>query len=97
MTVRETFPILTNDWRVPPQSLPFAALLPYEPQAIKNHDQDLDTLARRGGCTWEELQAIVEGWNLCECGLNKRPWPAPEEAERIVREKLDAARSGGGG
>lgn len=97
--VREHFPILTQDWRSPRVSLPFAALLPYEQQAIRNHAQDLDTLARRGGCTWEELQAIVEGWNLCDCGTNGRPWPDPKEAERIVRAAINhqqnAAQGGG--
>jgi hypothetical protein len=39
--MRETFPILKNDWRVPQVSVPYAALLPYEPQAIRNHGQDL--------------------------------------------------------
>lgn len=43
-----------------PRSVPWSLLAPHEKQALKNHDQNLETLAERGGLSPCEILAVVE-------------------------------------
>lgn len=83
---RDTMPILDRTSRG--ESVPFALLLPFEAQAKRNHYQTLERLAERGGLSWVELVAIVEGWNLHECDMGRKPWPAKDDAKRRVLAAL---------
>ena len=47
-----------------PRSVPWRLLAPHEEQAKRNHDQDLERLASRGGLGPLEMRAIVEGRRL---------------------------------
>ena len=49
------FPIMRSEM------IPWEVLEPHEPQALRNHGQDLETLAYRGGLSWGEAAAILEG------------------------------------
>lgn len=71
-----------------PASVPWAMLAPHEAQAERNHDQSLETLARRGGLDVMEMAAI----------LTDRSWPeireavlTIEQAAAIVLDAVDAA------
>lgn len=44
-----------------PEWIPWELLAPHEAQAIKNHDQTLEQLAKRGGLDVCEAVAIIEG------------------------------------
>jgi len=54
------FPVHSDDHKLGILTVPWAFLAPHEAQAIKNHDQDLATLARRGGLGVKEMLAVVE-------------------------------------
>jgi hypothetical protein len=47
-----------------PRSVPWELLAPHEDQAIRNHHQDLENLARRGGLSPAEMVAVLIGKNL---------------------------------
>ena len=51
------YPILQSK---PPQTIPWAMLIPHETQAWINHGQTLEELARRGGLGWAEALAILQ-------------------------------------
>jgi hypothetical protein len=59
------FPVLQAP-RGAPTRVPWALLAPFEGHAIRNHDQDLETLARRGGLSVAEMVAVIEGKRLRE-------------------------------
>jgi hypothetical protein len=44
-----------------PPSVPWDFIKPYESQAIRNHEQNLETLAKRGGLAPCEMIAVIEG------------------------------------
>ena len=56
------FPIIKT-WHsegvVSPDSIPWELLSPHEPQAIKNHSQTLEQLAKRGGLDVCEAVALI--------------------------------------
>jgi len=54
------FPIMSMIPRGRRYYIPFAMLLEHEAQAKKNHDQTLQYLAKRGGLSSEEANAILE-------------------------------------
>ena len=39
--------------------IPWAAIAPHEPQALKNHYQTLERLAQRGGLAWSEVLSVL--------------------------------------
>jgi hypothetical protein len=49
-----------------PRAIAWAVMLPHERRALINHDQDLATLARRGGLDPTELVAVLEDrhWHM---------------------------------
>lgn len=49
-----------------PRSVPWSRLVPFEGWAKRNHDQSLETLARRGGLDPSEIRCIVEQRGLRE-------------------------------
>ena len=71
------FPIMTHRsiFRDLPQSVPWSAIEPHEAQALKNHDQSLEQLAKRGGLDPTEFIAVMED----------RRWSGhPENADRAA-------------
>lgn len=56
----EPYPILGIR---PHQYIPRGLLMIHEGQAWKNHGQSLSQLAQRGGLSWAEALAIIEGKN----------------------------------
>lgn len=73
------YPILGTK---PQQYIPLGLLLIHEGQAWKNHGQSLNQLASRGGLSWAEALAIIEGkgWRDAEHDENA--------AEIIVKKKV---------
>ena len=71
------YPILGSR---PTQYIPRGLLMVHESQAWKNHGQSLTQLAQRGGLSWAEALAIIEGksWRDAEHDENA--------AEVIVRK-----------
>ncbi len=59
----EPYPILGTR---PQQYIPRGLLMIHEGQAWKNHGQSLSQLAQRGGLSWVEALAIIEGKNWCD-------------------------------
>lgn len=66
----------------PQQYIPCELLLVHEGQAWKNHGQSLSQLAKRGGLSWAEALAIIDGkeWRDTEHDENA--------AEIIVKKKM---------
>ena len=54
------FPILSDETRPGPRSIPWDYVEPHYQRAIANHDQTLERLAERGGLAYCELAAIVQ-------------------------------------
>lgn len=79
------YPILNSR---PKQYIPYGLLLVHEHQAWENHGQSLYQLARRGGLSWAEALAIIEGkkWRDAEHDENT--------AEAIVRKMVDEYMKG---
>lgn len=83
---KHLFPILV-DWHdrsgaMALRSIPWAMLTEHQPQAVKNHDQDLEKLASRGGLAPCEAVAVLED----------RPWrfmPLHEATDKL-RALVDA-------
>jgi hypothetical protein len=78
------FPVLKSfrDKQATLASVPWGFVAPHEHQALLNHRQSLETLARRGGLSASELLAVVQD----------RAWK-PEStlvAEGVLRELLAA-------
>lgn len=73
------YPILGTN---PQQYIPWGLLMMHEGQAWKNHGQSLTQLAKRGGLSWAEALAIIEGksWRDAEHDENT--------AEVIVRKMV---------
>ena len=65
-------PLLGNLGLLP---IPWSMIGPHEEQAMKNHDQTLLQLARRGGLSVSEAVAVLED----------RPWCAMIEIQAIAR------------
>ena len=65
----EPYPILGTR---PQQYIPRGLLMIHEGQAWKNHGQSLSQLAQRGGLSWAEALAIIEGksWRDAEHNEN---------------------------
>lgn len=72
----------------PQQYIPRGLLMVHEGQAWKNHAQSLNQLARRGGLSWAEALAIMEGkeWRDAEHDENT--------AEIIVKRKMSEYMKG---
>lgn len=68
--VERRFPIMDSSV-FQGETIPWNALAPHEHQALENHDQTLQVLARRGGLSWCEAAAILED----------RPWHRMPDAE----------------
>lgn len=66
-----------------PRVVPWSLVAPHEAQAKTNHDQDLETLARRGGLCPQELAAVLAGRRL------RRPIPPLPEAVAAVKRAMD--------
>lgn len=54
----DPYPILGSR---PQQYIPRGLLMVHEGQAWKNHGQSLSRLAQRGGLSWAEALAVIEG------------------------------------
>lgn len=75
------FPLISDD---PPYSIPWEMIEPHRMQAAKNHSQSIETLAKRGGLSFCELLATIEGRDLI-------PWITMTEEESRLRviEKIE--------
>lgn len=60
------------------RSIPWAAIVPHEPQAIKNHSQSLERLAQRGGLSPQEAIAVISG-------LGYGDLPQIDDAEAVAK------------
>lgn len=80
------YPILQSK---PPQTIPWAMLIPHETQAWINHGQTLEELARRGGLGWAEALAILEDKKWRDAIQTN------EEAEPIVKRLVAEFMNGG--
>lgn len=59
----QRFPVLLTEREARGMSrytVPWSLLAPHEEQALRNHSQSLDTLARRGGLAPSEMVAVLE-------------------------------------
>lgn len=80
-TEERMFPVLIASG-MPQCSVPWAFVLPHEPQARANHYQSLGRLAERGGLAWSELAAV----------LQDRSWEKMQPGEdRLLVEELLAS------
>lgn len=72
----------------PQQYIPYGLLMIHEGQAWKNHGQSLSQLAKRGGLSWAEALAIMDGktWRDAERDENT--------AEIIVKQKMSEYMKG---
>ena len=79
------YPILGSR---PQQYIPCGLLMIHEGQACENHMQSLNQLAKRGGLSWAEALAIIEGkkWRDAEHNENT--------AEVIVRKMVSEYMKG---
>lgn len=75
----EPYPILGTR---PQQYIPRGLLAIHEGQAWKNHGQSLSQLAQRGGLSWAEALAIIEGKNWRDAKHSEN------DAEIIVRKMM---------
>lgn len=66
----------------PQQYIPRGLLMVHEGQAWKNHGQSLSQLAKRGGLSWAEALAIIEGKKFRDSEHDENA------AEVIVRKKM---------
>lgn len=71
------YPILGSR---PQQYIPRGLLMIHEGQAWNNHGQSLTQLAQRGGLSWAEALAIIEGKNWRDAIQSEN------EAETIVKK-----------
>jgi hypothetical protein len=72
-----------------PRSVPWELLAPHEKQAIKNHSQDLETLASRGGLSPAEMVAILKDKNFgYVVGLGDKP---DERMVPVLLQLIDAS------
>lgn len=62
------YPILGSR---PQQYIPRGLLMIHEGQAWENHGQSLSQLAQRGGLSWAEALAIIEGKNWRDADHNE--------------------------
>lgn len=74
------FPIIDQrDWTkrdiVFPRDIPWSLLTPHEAQALQNHDQTLEELAKRGGLAPCEAVAVIED----------REWSPMKDANAVTR------------
>lgn len=74
------YPILGTK---PQQYIPRGLLMIHEGQAWKNHGQSLTRLAERGGLSWAEALAIIEGKDWHDAEHN-------ENAAEIIVKKMVA-------
>ncbi len=82
------YPILGSR---PQQYIPRGLLMIHEGQAWKNHGQSLTQLAQRGGLSWAEALAIIEGKNWRDAIQSEN------EAETIVKKLIVKFIDGMGG
>lgn len=66
--MNKRFPVLALHAGEPRASVPWEDVAKHEAQAKKNHYQDLETLAKRGGLSWCELLAVLQDmpWVRCD-------------------------------
>lgn len=55
----KSFPLMDSKGK-PSGNIPWEIIASHEEQAIKNHYQTLDVLAKRGGLSFEEALAVLE-------------------------------------
>lgn len=53
---RRAFPIICSNKK---EYIPWDLIATHEKQALRNHGQNLDTLAERGGLSWSEAYAVL--------------------------------------
>lgn len=83
------FPILQSK---PPQTIPWAMLIPHEAQAWINHGQTLEELANRGGLSWAETLAVLQNkkWRVAiQTEIEAEPI-----VKKLVKEFLGGEFSG---
>ena len=81
-----TFPVLQAPLGAPTR-VPWAFLAPFEGNAKRNHDQDLEKLASRGGLGVAEMMAVVEGKRLREMDSDEVALPRLLAALRAFEDK----------
>lgn len=75
------------------KAIPWAALRPHEPQAVRNHSQSLSRLASRGGLSIEEAYCVLKdmAWPT---GAKWNKWPVRVALMRLLLDAgLDAGRA----
>ncbi len=86
-TLKErTFPVLQAPPGAPTR-VPWPFLAPFEGNAKRNHDQDLEKLASRGGLGVAEMIAVVEGKRLREMDRDEVALPRLLAALQAFEEK----------
>lgn len=86
-----TFPVHSwaqyrrEGWKDCPTTVPLEMLKPFETQAVDNHSQDLETLARRGGLCPLEMYAIIHGQSY---GFLRQNKITLEKAIKFINEKV---------
>ena len=87
------FPILIpGKWRedLPLRSVPWGMLQPHEEQAIANHSQSLEELARRGGLSPVEILLVLDGRSWRERRELREPTAYKDLIQRVeVMERDD--------
>lgn len=81
----EPYPILGTR---PQQYIPRGLLMIHERQAWENHGQSLSQLAQRGGLSWAEALAIIEGKDWRDAEHNENT------AEIIIRKIISQYMKG---
>lgn len=79
------YPILGSR---PTQYIPRGLLMRHEDQAWKNHGQSLTQLAQRGGLSWAEALAVIEGkdWKNAEHDENTAETAVRKMSAEFLRE-----------
>ncbi len=70
---------------MPQEYIPWDMLVPHEKQALRNHGQTLELLAKRGGLDWFEV-----AWILEDKEWRASPGMSLNEAKKIVLEHVAA-------
>jgi len=79
---RRQYPIIGT---MPQEYIPWDVLAPHEKRILRNHNQTMECLAKRGGLDWNEVLWILE-----DKAWDGPPRLTPDEAKRIVLEYVAA-------
>ena len=83
------FPILQPKFGAPKEYVPWSLVAPHETQARRNHAQSLSRLAERGGLSWRELHAVINGRS--DCSLDRED--AKAQVLAALRDHLTTGKN----